>query len=314
MSILRLAACAALLLSATAAATAAPTVVASIKPVHSLVASVMRGVGEPVLLVKGGDSPHTYAMRPSDATALSKAGVVFLVGEGLETFLADPLETLAPDATVVSLIGIDGLTTHAYREGGAMDGHAEAAGDEHGHDDAHAGEDGIDPHIWLDPDNAAMILDEMAEILARADPQNAEIYRGNARAAREDLARLDAEIARRLAPVSDVPFVAFHDAYQYFQRHYGLNMVGTITVSPDRAPGAARIREIQREIGETGAACVFAEPQFDARIVDVVTEGTPARRATVDPVGAALRDGPELYPALLSGMAQSFAECLSGKS
>lgn len=319
---------------------AAPAVVASIKPIHSLVAAVMQGVGEPTLLVKGGASPHTYAMRPSDATALDEADVVFWVGESLETFLTDPLDTLTEDARVVELMEAEGVATLANREGGVLEGEAHDAHEEGGeeggerHDHGHAREDdhdhehehaeaqadreghghdhgATDPHIWLGPGNAAAILDAVAETLSDADPENAARYSENAARARQMLASLDAEIDAQLAPVEDVPFIVFHDAYQYFQRHYGLNMVGSITLSPDRAPGAARIAEIREEIAETGAACVFAEPQFEPRIVGVVTEGTEARQANVDPVGADLADGPDLYPRLLKEMANSFSECLS---
>lgn len=333
------------LLCATPAA-AAPAVVASIKPVHSLVASVMQGVGSPDLLVDGAASPHTYAMKPSDATALSEADIVFWVGEPLETFLEHPLQTLAEDATVVSLLHADGLVLHDFRPGGAFEHGDEAGHDEHDvHEDEHATDEdhdhhadadghdedghasgeggahdahghshtGTDPHVWLDPENAAAMVDAIAATLAEADPENADRYAGNAERTKTDLAALDDEIAGLLAPVADAPFIVFHDGYQYFQRHYGLNIAGTITVSPDQAPGAARVREIQAEIREAGAACVFAEPQFAPQIVATVTEGTDARSGTLDPLGAGLDAGPGLYDALLREMAGSAARCLSGQ-
>jgi zinc transport system substrate-binding protein len=117
-----------------------PSVVASIAPVHSLVAGVMAGVGEPTLLVKGGASPHTYTMKPSDAAALSGAQVVFRVAPGLETFLDDPLKTLASQADVVDLSEAPGLRLLPLREGGVWEphDHGHAGGEDHGEDHDHA--------------------------------------------------------------------------------------------------------------------------------------------------------------------------------
>lgn len=140
---------------APAAAADAPNVLVSIAPVHSLVAGVMAGVGEPALLVKGGASPHTYALKPSDAAALASADVVFRVGPGLETFLDDPIENLAGGATVVELSEAPGLTLLPVREGGVWEahdhGHHHDDGDKHeaaeaAHGDADHDHDDHDDH------------------------------------------------------------------------------------------------------------------------------------------------------------------------
>ncbi|MBU1336877.1 MAG: zinc ABC transporter substrate-binding protein [Alphaproteobacteria bacterium] len=297
-------------------AIAAPSVVASIKPVHSLVSAVMAGVGEPTLIVKGSASPHTYALRPSDAGALEAADIVFWTGHGMELFLGDALDTLATGATVVELADAPGITLLPVREGGAFEAHAH---DEAGHEDEHAhdadehdhdehGEG--DMHFWLDPQNAKLMVTQIATTLAEADPENATAYQANAEAELVRLDALEAELAAMLAPVADKPFIVFHDAYQYFEARFGLNLAGSVTVTPDTMPGAARIDELKAKLAELGVTCVFAEPNFEPTIISAITEGTPAKAGVLDPEGGALTEGVDLYPDLLRGLATSLVDCL----
>ncbi|ODT83098.1 MAG: zinc ABC transporter substrate-binding protein [Pelagibacterium sp. SCN 64-44] len=296
------------LLLLTGAATAAPRVVASIKPVHALVSTVMAGVGEPALIVKGATSPHTYSLRPSDAAALESADIVFWTGHGLELFLANALDTLAPQAEVVELAETPGIELLPLREGGAFEPHSHGE-EEHDHDHGHEHEEG-DMHFWLDPQNAALMVSEIAAVLAKADPENAATYAANAEAERSRLAALEAELRQTLAPLSGKPFIVFHDAYQYFEHRFGLDVAGTVTVSPDAMPGAARIDELRAKVRDLGATCVFAEPNFEPAIVRTIIEGTSARAGTLDPEGSALAEGPDLYPNLLRGLAAGLVDCL----
>jgi zinc transport system substrate-binding protein len=294
----------------------APGVVATIRPVHSLVTGVMEGVGAPHLLVSGGQSPHAYSLRPSDAAALEGADLVVWIGPDLETFLADPLRTLADDAHVVTLAQAPGLTRLPVRAGGAFEphdhGHDHDHDHNHGHEQGHGHEAATDMHLWLDPDNAAAMVDAIAAALAEVDPDHAETYRANAAAVRADLSALTAEVGSRLAPVDDIPFIVFHDAYRYFENRFDLAAVGAITVTPGAPPGAARLAEIRATLERTGAVCVFAEPQFEPRVVQVITEGTGARAGTLDPVGADLSPGPDLYPTMIRRLAGSLHDCLAG--
>lgn len=286
-------------------------VVASIKPVHSLVAGVMGSVGSPYLIVKGAGSPHTYSLKPSDAEALQNADVVFWVGDELELFLERAIDTLATQAEVVWLIDTRGLTRLAYREGGPFegpDGEEEAASD-HRHEGHDHGS--IDMHFWLDPENAKAMVDEIESTLSDADPANAKTYKANAETMKRKLNMLDKDIAATLAPVKDRKFVVFHDAYQYFEERYGLKAAGSVTISPDRLPGARRITEIKSKVKELGATCVFIEPQFEPKLITVIIEGTAARIGVLDPLGADLEDGPGLYFTLMRNMANAMQHCLS---
>ena len=298
-----------LLLAGPAAAEVA--VVASIKPVHALTAAVMQGAGTPHLIVQGGASPHSMSLKPSDARALQEAGVVVWVGEGLEAFLVSPLQSLAGKARVVELSEAAGLTRLPYRAGGAWGEPAEH--EEESHEDDHDHE-GIDMHLWLDPANAKAMVAAIAEALIAADPDNSGIYTANARIMEHRLDQLSEEIAHDLGPVKDVPFVVFHDAFQYLDTAFGLNNVGSITVNPEQPPGAARLSEIHGKIAELQARCVFAEPQFEPRLVQVVIEGTTAKTATLDPLGAEIADGPELYFEMMRANAASLKACLGEAS
>ena len=295
----------------TTSAMAAPSVVASIKPVHSLVAAVMEGVGEPTLLVRGSASPHNYALKPSDAGALESADIVFWTGHGMELFLAEALDTLSGNAEIVELAETPGIALLPMREGGAFEPHEHHDGHDHYHDHGHEHEHGEgDMHFWLDPENAKLMVTHIAAALSAADPENAQAYTANAEAEIAELDDLEAELAATLAPVKDQPFVVFHDAYQYFEQRFGLTLAGSVTVSPETAPGAARIDELKARVAELGATCVFAEPNFEPAIISAITEGTTAKSGILDPEGSALSEGPDLYPNLLRGLATSLVDCL----
>ena len=300
-------------------------VVASIKPVHSLVSAVMAGLAEPHLVIRGAQSPHTFSLRPSDAAALQKAHVIFLIDEHKEVALAAPIANLGDHAMVVQLAGSQGLHLLPLREGGAFeehdhaneqadhedeDDHQDADGRDHEHGHPHEHGD-VDFHVWLDPENAVLMTYEIIEALSLADPDNAATYERNGYALIDRLDALMAEIDAELAPIRDKPFIVLHDAYGYFERRFDLNAAGSISVNPERTPGVQRINEIRDKVSELGGVCVFAEPQFDSRVVDVVTEGTHARAGTVDPLGAVIEDGPELYFTLLRDLAAAFKDCLS---
>jgi zinc transport system substrate-binding protein len=291
----------------TTTAWATPNVVASIKPVHSMVSAVMAGIGEPELIVKGAASPHNYSLRPSDASALEAADLVFWTGHGLEMFLGDALTTLAAKAEVVELAEAPGITLLPIRDGGAFDAHEPEHEDHAGHD--HAEGEG-DMHFWLDPQNAKLMVAQIAATLSAADPEHAQAYAANAAAYSVTLDAVEAELAAALAPVAHRPFIVFHDAYQYFEARFGLTLAGSVTVSPESMPGAQRIDELRHRVAELGATCVFAEPNFQPAIVNTIIEGTSARAGVLDPEGASLEPGPDLYPQLLRDLGASLLDCL----
>lgn len=285
------------------ATAAAPRVLATIKPVHSLAAGVMAGVARPALLIEGGASPHSYSLRPSDARKLADAQLIIRVGADFETFLNRPLSRIAGQARVLALDRLPGILLLPARRGGLWEE------PEHGHSttDSHA-EDNL--HLWLDPDNARVIVAGIAAELTRLDPEHAGRYRANATALDRRLEHLDRELQRQLAPVANVPYFVFHDAFPYFERHYHLHPLGALTVSPDRPPGARRLVEIRDRIRQSGVRCVFSEPQFEPKLARLITEGTSARNGTLDPLGADLPPGPDAYFQLMTELGDHLAACL----
>jgi len=302
-------------LSTSAWAADPPRIVTTIPPIHSLVAAVTKGVVDPVLLVRGNTSPHEYAMAPSDARALQNAQLLVWVGPALETFVVRALRDPRESRRVITLMDQDGIALLETRAGGAFDDHDHDHDHDHD-DDAHDDDAGghIDAHLWLDPSNAARTIQVVADALIALDPSRADTYRANAARALANIARLDETLMATLAPVRHRPFIVFHDAYQYLERRYDLAVAGSVTVAPDRKPGARRLRDIQHHIAEAGVVCVFAEPQFQPAVLDTVIEGTAARAGVADPLGAALEPGPDLYPALMRDLARSLADCLSPHS
>lgn len=279
-----------------------PAVVASIKPIHSLVAAVMADLGEPALIIEGGGSPHHYVLSPAKARIIARADLLFWVDPQLESVLTKPIANLATQAKVVTLSQLPELQLLPSRTEQFFDG-----GEHHlGHHHASA----QDLHLWLDPHNAQVMVGAISAALSAADPANAPRYRQNAAEVTAQLGELARELERRLQSVTKRPFMVFHDGYQYFEHRFGLNAVGAITLNPELAPSARRVAAVRAQMAADGVVCLFTEPQFTPKIVSVVAEGGAAKIGQLDPLGAELADGPTLYFRLLRQLADGFATCL----
>lgn len=279
----------------------APPVIVSIRPLHSLVAAVMQGVGEPALLVGGGASPHAFALKPSDARALEKARLVVWVGPGFETFLS---RTFRERTGTLAMTGLPGLTLLDTREGGVWEEEKHGSDHHHGHDET-------DGHLWLDPANAGRLVAAVAERLAALDPAHAAIYVANAAATAKRLEALDGELAARLRPLAGKPYVVFHDAYQYLEHRYGLTPAGAITVDPERPPSGRRLAALRDRLKSARAACVFREPQSAGPTVQALADAAGAKVGLLDPEGAEVEPGPDGYFVLMRRLAESLSACLS---
>jgi zinc transport system substrate-binding protein len=290
-------------LATSSLASAEVKVMASIKPIHSLVAAVMEGVGTPGLVVSGNNSPHTYALKPKDAEALQDAQVIFWIGHEMEAFLEKPLESLGGNSRIVTLIAAPGVNTLPVREGNGFD-----KDDDEGEVHEAGSADG---HIWLDPENAKAMVQTIADELSQQDPTNAAAYSSNAAKEIAELDGLSKEITEMVAPAKGKGFIVFHDAYHYFENRFGLRASGAITIHPESTPGAKGIAEIKQRISDGKVTCVFAEPQFDNALITALVEGTTVKAATLDPEGSPLEPGPDLYPTLLRNIARNLSSCLS---
>ncbi len=324
----------------------APNVATDLAAVQSLIAQVAGDQAEIGFFMRPDASPHGYAMRPSEAQLLQDADIVIWMGPALSPGMTDSIATLAPNAVSLSLLDVPGSVKHARRERAVFvdshddhdhdddHGHDHAdddhkhdddpdhdhAHDDHGHgddnghaDDDHAHDHGdTDPHAWLDPQNAKVWLGVIAETLAAANPDAADLYRANAAQARARIDSLQTDIAAQLAPVQGRNFVVFHDAYQYFETRFRLNSVAAISPSDASSPGPRRLSELQQALGEHDVVCVFSEPQFDPGLITTLTEGTSVRSAVIDPLGRDIEPGSAFYAALLTDLADTMAGCLSG--
>ena len=305
-----------------------PRVAVDIAPLHSIVASVMGSLGTPDLVVPPGASPHGYSMRPSEARALDRADVIVWVGPTLTPWLEGPVETLGAGAASISVLNVQGTFLLDIREGenfAAHDhdhGHEDEHDDEHeeghaddhgdGHDDEHGDAhvdhgDEIDPHAWLDPQNAAVWAGEIATNLAELDPENASTYAQNAQMFQQQMTALETELNASLSQVRGRPFVVFHDAYHYFEHRFEIEAVGSVSDSDATAPSAARVSALQATITDLGAVCALAEPQYNPGLLTAIGAAT---LGVIDPLGAEQKPGPELYPNVLRAIAGSLVDCL----
>lgn len=285
---------------------APPLVVTDIPPVHALTAQVMGALGSPVLLLAPGADEHDFQLRPSQMRDIEGAGLIVWIGPELTPWL-DRASAGAP-ATSLRLLMAPGTALRAYSD--AADAEDEGH-DDHEGEEVHGDHAGIDPHVWLNPDNAALWLPLIAAELSRLDPGNAASYAANAAAAAAEIAALDAEIAARLAPAAALPFASQHDAYGHFIDHYGLTFAGAIADGEAADPGAAHLADLRARLEAGQVACLFPEVQHDPAMATQLAEGTKARLGgALDPVGSALEPGPGAYAGLLRAIAGTLAACL----
>ena len=301
-------------------------VVTSIKPIHSLASYLMDGVGKPDLIVDGFNSPHGFSMKPSHAKMLQNADLIFWIGEDLESFLEKPLNSIAKKAEKIELIEIKGLNVLKFRERNIFDehdhdDHAKKKDDHDDHDDHdkkeddhedHDGHEGhghgeYDPHIWLDPINAKVILKEMTEYLIENDLKNASTYKSNLDKALNDIDKLTIDVMTELN--ENTSSIVFHDAYQYFEERFNVKILGAFTVNTDVMPGAEQLSEIREIIEHDKVKCIFSEPQFNPDIIKVVAKDMNIKTGVVDPLGATLNPGKDLYFDLIRNMSASFKGC-----
>tara|TARA_S200000501_G_scaffold332499_1_gene335247 strand:+ start:465 stop:1472 length:1008 start_codon:yes stop_codon:yes gene_type:complete len=307
-------------------------VVSSIKPIHSLASYLMDGVAKPKLIVDGYSSPHGFALKPSHAKMLQEADIVFWVGEDVENFLEKPLDSIAKKAEKIELLNIKGLNKLKFRErnifddhddhGHKKDGHKDDDHDDHDHkkkdghkDDDHDDHDDheghhhgeFDPHIWLDPINAKVILNEMVEHLIENDSKNATTYKSNLNKALKDIDKLTMDVMTELN--TSTPSIVFHDAYQYFETRFNVKVLGAFTVNTDVMPGAEQLEEIREIIEHDKITCIFSEPQFNPDIINAVAKDMDIKTGVLDPLGATLDPGKDLYFDLIKNMSKSFKGC-----
>ncbi len=307
--------------TANRALTEAPKVVVDIAPVHSLVSMVMKGVGEPTLIIPANASPHDYTLRPSAAKALQNADIIFWMGSSLTPWLDRATTTLMKDAQMIALLDTedtiilevrDELTFDAdhgdHEEHEDHDEHDEHKDHVSEHKDGHE-HHGIDPHAWLSAKNASVWLSVIAAHLSEIDPKNKETYKTNAAVGQKDITDLATDISKTLSGVQGRSFIVYHDAFQYFENDFNFTAAGAISPSDAAPVSPARIAAIRSMIEKEGIDCILSEPQYSQGLIQSVSSGTEVNLGIIDAIGAGITIGPDLYNTLMRNMAKTFADC-----
>ena len=318
-------------------------VITTIQPINSLVSAVIGNTGKTISLIPAEISPHEFKLKPSDAKKMQEGNIIFYISKHLESDVVKVFDNLPKNIKIVDLLEETGIEHLSIRDNEAWERH-----DHHGHDDhddheKHGKKDDDhhdhdkhskkhddhdhdkhakkhddhddhqtkdDVHIWLSPDNAIKIINKANKVLSLYYPQNAKIYDENTKIMIDKINKLKAELTKDLAPIKDKPYVVFHDAYQYFEKAFGLNAVGSVALEGDIASSPKQVSYIKEKIVKLKASCVFQEPQFDSKLVKIVVEGTNAQIGTLDPLGVGIKDEKDFYLQLLRNMAKSLKECL----
>ena len=298
-------------LAASLAAPAHAAVVASVKPLGFIAAAIADGVTPVEILLPDGASEHDYSLRPSDIKRLQGADLVVWVGPEMEAFMPKAVAQLPAQKSVElsELATVKPLLIRGAEEDEHDHDEASASVDEHQHSHHH-GE--YNMHLWMSPEIARQSAVAIHAKLLELMPQSRDKLDANLQHFEAELASADTQIESQLAPVKGKGYFVFHDAYSYFEKHFGLTPTGHFTVNPEIQPGAQRLHQIRTELVEQKAVCVFAEPQFRPAVIDAVARGTKVRSGTLDPLGIDITVAKDSYVKFLSQLSSQYASCLKG--
>ena len=316
--------------SINAFATETTGVISTIQPINSLVSAVIGNTGKTISIIPAEQSPHDFKLKPSDVKVLQNSNIIFYVSNHLESSVTKVFKNLPKNIKLINLMEESGINHLAIRDNAAWERHDHHGDDHDDHDkhgkkhddhddhdkhgkkhddhDDHEKED--DVHIWLSPDNAIKIVQKVNKVLSLYFPENSKIYNENTTKFIDKIRNLKMELIKELSPIKNKPYIVFHDAYQYFEKTFELNAVGSVALEGDIASSPKQISFIKDKIIKSKASCVFQEPQFDSKLVKIVVEGTNAKIGTLDPLGVNITGNKDFYLQLLTNMAKSLKECL----
>ncbi|MBN1378316.1 MAG: zinc ABC transporter substrate-binding protein [Gammaproteobacteria bacterium] len=279
-----------------------PRVITSIAPLHAITSAIMQDIDQAELLINDASSPHGFRLQPSSALKIQHADLVIWIGPDLESKLADPLQQLIEKNKLLTVLELPLPTILHNRRPGLWS--------EHDHDHRHA-KDAIDPHVWLDIDNARAIADAISARLSEIDPQHAAAYRNNNEKLQVQLQQTDQQIKTLLKPAQSKKFVILHDALQYFEHHYALQSMGALTIDSHKAGSAQRLAGLKQAMNKQNVSCVLYEQMPDRTIIDVLLEDSNAHAAVIDPLGMSLANEERTYSDLILKLANAVRGCLS---
>ena len=312
-------------------ATETTGVISTIQPINSLVSAIIGNTGKSITIIPSEQSPHDFKLKPSDVKVLQNGNIIFYVSNHLESSITKVLKNLPKNIKLINLMEDAGVNHLAIRDNDAWERHDHHGHDDHDvhdkhgkkhddhddhdkhekkHDDHDDHEKEDDVHVWLSPDNAIKIVQKVNKVLSLYFPENSKIYNDNTTKFIDKIRNLKMELVKELSPIKNKPFIVFHDAYQYFEKTFELNAVGSVALEGDIASSPKQISLIKDKIVKSKALCVFQEPQFDSKLVKIVVEGTDAKIGTLDPLGVNISENKDFYLQLITNMAKSLKECL----
>ena len=325
-------------------ATETTGVISTIQPINSLVSAVIGNTGKSITIIPSEQSPHDFKLKPSDVKVLQNGNIIFYVSNHLESSITKVLKNLPKNIKLINLMEESGVNHLAIRDNDAWERHDHHGHDDHDvhdkhgkkhddhddhdkhgkkhddhddhdkhgkkHDDHDDHEKEDDVHVWLSPDNAIKIVQKVNKVLSLYFPENSKIYNDNTTKFIDKIRNLKMELVKELSPIKNKPYIVFHDAYQYFEKTFELNAVGSVALEGDIASSPKQISIIKDKIVKSKASCVFQEPQFDSKLVKIVVEGTDAKIGTLDPLGVNISENKDFYLQLLTNMTKSLKECL----
>jgi len=325
-------------------ATETTGVISTIQPINSLVSAIIGNTGKSITIIPSEQSPHDFKLKPSDVKVLQNGNIIFYVSNHLESSITKVLKNLPKNIKLINLMEESGVNHLAIRDNDAWERHDHHGHDDHDvhdkhgkkhddhddhdkhgkkhddhddhdkhekkHDDHDDHEKEDDVHVWLSPDNAIKIVQKVNKVLSLYFPENSKIYNDNTTKFIDKIRNLKMELVKELSPIKNKPYIVFHDAYQYFEKTFELNAVGSVALEGDIASSPKQISIIKDKIVKSKASCVFQEPQFDSKLVKIVVEGTDAKIGTLDPLGVNISENKDFYLQLLTNMTKSLKECL----
>ncbi len=253
-------------------------VIASIYPVADMVRQVGGDYVTVTCVLPPGASPHTFEPKPGLMRTFSSARIFFMIGAGLEFWGGKFIRLAGPNLmTVVLSRGVHLIASteheheHHHHENNALSLKNESAV--------------ANPHIWLDPVIAKSMVDKITVALCKVDPAHIPYYNRKNQRYQKTLDRLDHLIAATVAGFKNKKYVAFHPAWDYFARRYGLERAGVIEAAPGRNPTPLQIKRIIAAIKRYHIRAVFAEPQLNPRAAEIIAKEARVRVLLLDPIG-----------------------------
>lgn len=284
-------------------------VVTSIKPLQMIASAITDGVSEPQVLIPSNQSYHHFTLRPSTLRTLRQADLFVWVGPELETYLSDAvvqgrnsqqLQVLALPELRVHHAGMDGEDSREI----LIPADGLHAGHQH-----KGGPNSIDPHVWLDTRNAVLIAEAIAGQLVSLDPGHAATYQQNLTVFAQHLANLEQDINTRPLMSTDTPYAVYHNAFQYFERQFGLQHDVVFVESEELQPGVRHMMAVRQAVASTPLSCLMEDVTTQAATVDTLLGDKQLRRIRVDTLGQNLTSGPMAYIHMMDNLADAFRQC-----